>query len=164
MITMVLASKQQTELGILLMLSLLPMVLLFPIALLMLGIKSGAREGVVGRLVKPRDSGDLAYRVLLPSKLLLDDPELAPFIKEPWAQTWVGPDAHFVAYPIRGGELYNIIVCCTAESSFGKPFGDEDWRDESDPTELKLRLQGWHSPCQKLIGMAKQVRPHYDFY
>jgi len=58
------------------------------------GINSRLREVMLGRKDPPTPTGDLAYRLLLSTKGMLKDPELAEFVKTPQISYWLGPDAH----------------------------------------------------------------------
>lgn len=58
------------------------------------GINSRLREVMLGRRDPPTPTGDLAYRLLLSTKEMLKDPELADFVKNPQVNYWLGPDAH----------------------------------------------------------------------
>lgn len=76
-----------------------------------MGIKSIARPLLTGQPDVPRDTGDVAYRILIPVEDLLADPDLANLITDPCTTSWCGPDVHLVGYPIRDGEMYYIVVC-----------------------------------------------------
>lgn len=56
------------------------------------GIKSSVRDTINGRPLAPQDTGDVAYRILVPAKPLLDDPDMAHLVKNPWAVHWMGPE------------------------------------------------------------------------
>jgi salicylate hydroxylase len=58
------------------------------------GINSRLREVMLGREDPPTPTGDLAYRLLLSTKDMMNDPELAQFIKNPQVNYWIGPDQH----------------------------------------------------------------------
>ena len=122
------------------------------------GIKSIAREAINGAPAKAVDTGDVAYRILIPAAGLMQDPELKQRVDEPWAVTWTGPEGHFVGYPLRGGELYNMIICVSVKStSHGKSLSESDWLVTADNEELRIRFNGWCSPVQKLCALAGQV-------
>lgn len=110
------------------------------------GIKSSARNEINGRPIEPVDTGDVAYRILVPAKPLLDDPEMREYVTKPWAIHWMGPEAHAVGYPLRGGELYNIIIDVTHRTDIGKPIGLDEWRTEADNAHLIERFKDWCSP------------------
>jgi len=58
------------------------------------GINSHLREIMLGREDPPVLTGDLAYRLLLSTKDMLKDLELAPLVTNPQVNYWLGPDAH----------------------------------------------------------------------
>ena len=119
------------------------------------GIKSLARPLLTGEDDKPRDTGDIAYRITIPGSQLLADSDLATLITVPANTQWCGPEAHFVAYPIRGGELYNIVICATSHEDSAALRDQDTWVIESNNEELKQRFGDWEHRVQKLCGMAK---------
>lgn len=118
------------------------------------GIKSSVRNIINGAPIEPQDTGDVAYRVLVPVKPLLADPATRRLVEEPWAVHWLGPEAHAVGYPLRGGELYNIIIDITHETDVGKPVGEDEWRSQADNTELVKRFASWCEPVRKFCNMT----------
>ena len=115
------------------------------------GIKSVARPLLTGQPDAPRDTGDVAYRILIPGQRLLADPELADLITDPCTTSWCGPDAHLVGYPIRGGELYNIVVCATSQHN---ETTDETWVVRGDNRELCARFGDWEPRVRKLCALT----------
>jgi salicylate hydroxylase len=114
------------------------------------GIKSICRPLLTGQPDVPRDTGDVAYRILIPGEKLLADPELADLITDPCTTSWCGPDAHLVGYPIRNGEMYNIVVCATSYNETT----DEVWVIKGDNSELCNRFAGWEPRVQKLCALT----------
>lgn len=114
------------------------------------GIKSIARPQLTGHPDIPRDTGDVAYRILIPGSELLKDPDLAPLISTPATTSWCGPEAHLVGYPIRDGELYNIVVCATSHNETT----DETWVIKGDNSELCERFGSWEPRIQKLCKLS----------
>ncbi|KAK7225262.1 hypothetical protein V2G26_013265 [Clonostachys chloroleuca] len=114
------------------------------------GIKSIARPLLTGQPDIPRDTGDVAYRILIPGEKLLADPELAPLITDPCTTSWCGPEAHLVGYPIRNGEMYNIVVCATSHNETS----DEVWVVKGDNRELCERFGKWEPRVQKLCALT----------
>jgi salicylate hydroxylase len=115
------------------------------------GIKSIARPQLTGRPDVPRDTGDVAYRILIPGTELLKDPELADLISTPATTSWCGPEAHLVGYPIRDGELYNIVVCATSHNETS----DDIWVVKGDNRELSERFGDWEPRIQKLCALTQ---------
>ncbi|EME49494.1 hypothetical protein DOTSEDRAFT_68305 [Dothistroma septosporum NZE10] len=120
------------------------------------GIKSSVRDVINGRPLPPQDTGDVAYRILVPAKPLLDDTQMAYLVKEPWAVHWMGAEAHAVGYPLRGGELYNIIIDVTHSSDLGEPLPEDEqiWKSARDNRELVARFAHWCPEVRKLCSMA----------
>lgn len=114
------------------------------------GIKSVARPLLTGEPDTPRDTGDVAYRILIPGEKLLADPDLASLITDPCTTSWCGPEAHLVGYPIRDGELYNIVVCATSHNETS----DEVWVIRGDNRELCQRFSSWETRVQKLCQLT----------
>lgn len=114
------------------------------------GIKSLARSALTGQADIPRDTGDVAYRILIPAKNLLADPTLADLITRPCTTSWCGPDAHLVGYPIRNGELYNIVVCATSYNETS----DEAWVVHGSPRDLIERFSTWEPRVKKLCELS----------
>lgn len=115
------------------------------------GIKSISRPLMTGNTHKPRDTGDVAYRILLPGETLRRDPDLIGLLDDPCVNVWCGPGAHFIGYPIRQGELFNIVICSTTKSEFT----DEIWVVEGDNRELRERFSSWEPRVTKLCALAE---------
>ena len=91
------------------------------------GMWSKIREQVVGD-GKPRVSGHIAYRAVLkraevPAHLWSDDVRL-----------WGGEKTHLVTYPLRRGELFNLVAV------FHSNKFDEGWNSFGDTAELTERF------------------------
>lgn len=114
------------------------------------GIKSIARPLMTGLPDIPRDTGDVAYRILIPGEKLLADEDLADLINDPCTTSWCGPEAHVVAYPIRNGEMYNIVVCATSHNETT----DEVWVVKGDNRELCSRFSNWEPRVRKLCALT----------
>ena len=118
------------------------------------GIKSAVRDVINGGAIQPMDTGDVAYRILVPTKALLEDPEMAWYVHNAWAVHWMGPEGHAVGYPLRGGELYNVIIDVTHKTDIGDPIGLDEWRSEADNRHLVERFKDWCSPMRKLCRLT----------
>jgi len=76
------------------------------------GLKSVCREALLGHPDPPLLTGDLAYRIVVSAQDMKKDPVLREIVEEPNINFWMGPDAHAVAYVLKGGDLYNIVLVC----------------------------------------------------
>lgn len=118
------------------------------------GIKSAVRTAINGHPIDPQDTGDVAYRILVPTAPLLADPEMAPYVENAWAVHWMGPEGHAVGYPLREGEMYNIIIDVTHSTDLGAPIGLDEWRSEADNAHLVERFADWCPPMRKLCALT----------
>ena len=103
------------------------------------GLWSRIREAVVGD-GKPRVSGHIAYRAVLkredvPAHLWSDDVVL-----------WGGEKTHLVHYPLRRGELFNLVAV------FHSNKYDEGWNTFGDTAELDERFAGAVPQVRELLG------------
>jgi salicylate hydroxylase len=64
------------------------------------GIKSTLRRYVVGSADRPRPTGDAAYRAIIPTEKLLQDPDLRPLVEKAEMVGWMGPRCHIMSYNI----------------------------------------------------------------
>jgi salicylate hydroxylase len=81
------------------------------------GMWSNIRGKIVGD-GKPNVSGHIAYRAVLQRKDVPDD------LWRPDVVLWAGPRTHFVHYPLRRGELYNLVAV------FHSDHYEEGWNAE----------------------------------
>lgn len=68
------------------------------------GVFGKLTQVLLGRPDPPTNTGDLAYRLLLSTEKMLQDPELEVFVTDPQVNYWLGPDAH------AGRWLYLLIA------------------------------------------------------
>ena len=103
------------------------------------GLWSQIRETIVGD-GKPRVSGHIAYRAVLnradvPAHLWSDDVVL-----------WGGEKTHLVHYPLRRGELFNLVAV------FHSNKYDEGWNAFGDTDELNQRFAEACPQVKALLG------------
>lgn len=53
------------------------------------GIKSAVRDTINRTPISPKDTGDVAYRILVPAAPMLEDPDMADLVRNPWAVHWM---------------------------------------------------------------------------
>jgi salicylate hydroxylase len=83
------------------------------------GLRSICREMLVGHADPPHETGDIAYRILVPAEEMRPHPELQEFLESPAINYWMGPDGHAVCYLLKGGNLYNIVLLYAPSYVFG---------------------------------------------
>lgn len=70
------------------------------------GVFGKMTEVLLGQPDPPVKTGDLAYRLLLSTEKMLQDPELASFVKDPQVNYWLGPDVHAGKILVRGNTAH----------------------------------------------------------
>jgi len=109
------------------------------------GLWSEIREIVVGD-GPPRISGHIAYRAVLPRADVPDD------LWSPDVVLWAGPRTHFVQYPLRRGELFNLVAVFHSDRYV------EGWNAEGDPAELHARFAGQRPEVLRLLERIESWR------
>ena len=106
---------------------------------------STIREFVVGD-GKPKPAGHIAYRAVLPT---MEIPE-----QYRWRNMtlWAGEKVHFVLYPLRTGELYNLVAV------FHSNRYEEGWDSFGDPAELHERFAATCAPVRMLLAKIESWR------
>jgi salicylate hydroxylase len=62
---------------------------------------------------------------------------------------WVGPGKHAVTYPLRGGELMNLVACVEQQDR-----DEESWVTKRPWQELYNDFRGWHGAIEAIIEAA----------
>jgi salicylate hydroxylase len=106
------------------------------------GIHSVIR-GTLIEPVPPVHSGLSAFRALVPAR---DAPEIA---RRPAQVLWLGPDHHLVHYPVRAGELINLVAIVPAGN-----YTTESWTATATVDELLAEFAGWDPRLIRLIQAA----------
>lgn len=109
------------------------------------GLWSKVRERIVGD-GKPRVSGHIAYRAVLPTS------QVPPHLRFNDMTLWAGPKLHLVQYPLRRGELYNLVAV------FHSDRYEEGWDTYGDPEELHRRFKAACEPVQTLLSKIETWR------
>ena len=102
------------------------------------GLWSTVRQHIVGD-GKPVVSGHIAYRAVLPTKDWPKEYRLPKMI------IWAGDKTHLVHYPLRRGELFNLVVV------FHSDRYEEGWDTYGDPAELHARFADKCEPVRELL-------------
>jgi salicylate hydroxylase len=100
------------------------------------GLWSTCRSTMLGRRDPPLPTGDLAYRIVLTVDQI-KDPKLRDMVQNPAVRIWAGPDSHVVAYSLRGGEMYNVVLLVPDDLKEGVA------RTEGNVDEMQKIFQGW---------------------
>jgi salicylate hydroxylase len=106
------------------------------------GIHSAVRAALFGE-EDPRFAGCVAYRGLVPAERIAD------LGLELGSQSWVGPGAHLVHYPVSRGRLLNFVGWTEHDR-----WNREDWTDRATIAQALAAFEGWHSQIRRIIAAA----------
>lgn len=109
------------------------------------GMWSTIRERIVGD-GKPRVSGHIAYRAVLRRDQVPDD------LWRPEVVLWAGPRTHFVHYPLRRGELFNLVAV------FHSDHYEEGWNAEGSKDLLWQHFKGQVPQVMRLLERIETWR------
>lgn len=103
------------------------------------GLWSRVRQSIVGD-GKPRVSGHIAYRAVLKRE------DVPPHLWSDDVLLWGGEKTHLVHYPLRRGELFNLVAV------FHSNKYDEGWNTFGDTAELQERFADAVPQVRELLG------------
>jgi salicylate hydroxylase len=109
------------------------------------GMWSKIRERIVGD-GRPRVSGHIAYRAVLKHD------EVPKDLWRPDVVLWAGPRTHFVHYPLRRGELYNLVAV------FHSDHYEEGWDAEGSKELLWKHFQGQVPEVLRMLELINTWR------
>ena len=104
------------------------------------GLWSATRTRLLGD-GPPRISGHLAYRALVPQAAL------PPALRTRQVTAWLGPRLHAVQYPVRRGELQNLVVIVQGTA----PNDLQGWDHAANAQDLERALAGTCTALQDLV-------------
>lgn len=121
------------------------------------GLHSVVRERLgLGAYDRPVFSGRVAWRATIPAH---EAPEWAMQVE---TNLWLGRHAHLVHYPLRGGEMVNVVAII--EDAWRGAGEDGYWSTPGTTGEIQARFGTWHRRARTLIAAAREWRrwPLFD--
>jgi 3-hydroxybenzoate 6-monooxygenase len=109
------------------------------------GIWSSIREIVVGD-GKPKPAGHITYRAVLPTSEMPEQYRWHDMV------VWAGEKVHLVHYPLRTGDLFNLVAV------FHSNRYEEGWDSYGDPAELHERFAKTCAPVRMLLEKIESWR------
>jgi 2-polyprenyl-6-methoxyphenol hydroxylase-like FAD-dependent oxidoreductase len=95
---------------------------------------------------KPVVSGHIAYRAVLPTS------EMPEHLRSQSMVLWAGDKVHLVHYPLRGGDLFNLVAV------FHSNRYEEGWDTFGDADELHQRFAGTCVEVRTLLAKIESWR------
>lgn len=117
------------------------------------GLWSKCRERFLatrGQSDSPLPTGDLAYRIVLRLEDLQDS-ELIEWVSKPSCQFWIGPGSHVVAYSLRDGREFNLVLLVPDDlpSDVARQPGSLD--------EMRQLFANWDPVLNRFLDQVKSV-------
>ncbi len=103
------------------------------------GLHSVIRDQLFGAS-KAEFTGGIAWRGVIPIE------RLPHGVRSIYGQNWIGPNGHVVVYPIRRGELINVVAHVDRDD-----WQVESWTERGTRDEMAADFAGWHPTIQALI-------------
>lgn len=100
------------------------------------GVWSDTRKYLLAQDIRPKPTGDLAYRILLDRESIVDD-SLRAWLDAPGISIWVGQDVHAVGYSIKSGRWLNVVLLVKDN------LPEDVMKAEGDLAEMKAIFQDW---------------------
>jgi salicylate hydroxylase len=108
------------------------------------GIHSAVRKSLFGAEA-PRFTGCVCWRGMAPADAVPRDIAVAE------GAMWMGPHGHVVHYPVRRGELVNIVAHFDSNA-----WTEESWTRECDLSEVMTTYARWHSDLLRLYPASER--------
>jgi salicylate hydroxylase len=108
------------------------------------GVHSLLREQLLGE-DKAQFTGLLAWRGLVPVE------RVSEHLRAQVGTNWVGPGAHVITYPVRAGQLMNVVGIIEREG-----WRSESWTERGTHAELLQDFGHWHADVCELMSAIEQ--------
>jgi len=108
------------------------------------GVHSVLREQLLGE-DKAQFTGLLAWRGLVPVD------RIPAHLQKPVGTNWVGPGAHVITYPVRAGQLMNVVGIIEREG-----WHSESWTEPGTHDEVLRDFGHWHTDVRDLMRQIEQ--------
>lgn len=103
------------------------------------GIHSAVRASLFGPEA-PRFTGCVCYRGLVPAN------DVPSSINKKDMVLWMGPHGHIVHYPVKRGELLNVVAHYDSDA-----WTEESWTRKCEQSEVAATYNRWEASLQQLI-------------
>lgn len=105
------------------------------------GVRSTVRAQLGGS-ASPVFAGRLAYRATSPARAA----------GRPAVRLYLGPEAHLVTYPVRGGEVVNIVAVVKADRPVMR------WSEPGEASAVHAAFAGWADEVRAMLADAPEFR------
>ncbi|KAL2005367.1 hypothetical protein VTN00DRAFT_2578 [Thermoascus crustaceus] len=111
------------------------------------GVRSKARELVLGYFDKPKSSGYAVYRAWFPNTDMIKDPRTKHFCENgDTFNGWIGPDVHFLFSTIKNGQ-----DCCWVLTHKDEADIEESWSFPGKLEDVYKVIEDWDPICKAIV-------------
>ena len=111
------------------------------------GIRSKIREFIIPETsIKPNNTANCAYRATVPVEQMSADPNTASLMTDLNSNAWIGHQKHVMAYPIRQGAMYNLVLCHPGQAKPGT------WNEPGDVEQMRATYAEFDPVIQKVLA------------
>jgi len=117
------------------------------------GVRSKARELVLGYVDHPKSSGYAIFRAWFPNTDMIKDPRTKHFCENgDTFNGWIGPDVHFLFSTIKDGQ-----DCCFVLTHKDDHDIEESWQFPGKLEDVYKVLEGWDPLCKAIVEKAPSL-------
>lgn len=114
------------------------------------GIRSKVRDCIFpSEKYMPNSTANCAYRATVSAESMNQDPQTAELLIDPNSNAWIGPGRHVMAYPIRQGAMYNLVMCHPGQVTPGV------WTQPGNVEEMRSMYADFDPVIRKIINKIK---------
>ncbi|KAK5138481.1 hypothetical protein LTR08_000067 [Meristemomyces frigidus] len=118
------------------------------------GVRSKARELVLGYVDKPKSSGYAVFRAWFENTEMMKDPETKRFCENgDTFNGWIGPDVHFLFSTIKGGS-----DCCWVLTHVDDADIEESWSFPGKLEDVYKVFDGWDPLCKRIVSKTPEEK------
>jgi salicylate hydroxylase len=97
---------------------------------------------------KAQFSGHIAWRATLATDALPAS-FLSALPERKAVTAWLGPDIHFIAYPVKAGTFFNFVAITSGDNP------GESWSKTGDRSKLQSAYRSWAKPVRDVLATAE---------
>ncbi|KAJ5668922.1 hypothetical protein N7462_009992 [Penicillium macrosclerotiorum] len=117
------------------------------------GVRSKARELVLGYFDKPKSSGYAVFRAWFSNVDMVKDPRTKHFCENgDTFNGWIGPDVHFLFSTIKNGQ-----DCCWVLTHKDEADIEESWSFPGKLEDVYKVIEGWDPICKAIVEKTPSI-------
>ena len=90
------------------------------------------------------------FRTMIPKAAVVSDQELLGFFDQSTVDVWAGPNKHLVMYPVKQGDLLNLVWNDHGDGEVGS------WNEPADLDDLRERFALFEPPVRRLLDYVQE--------